>query len=147
MKLVQPGAAASRSISVSPDAARRLRLGRAAGALLAAGWLLSLLLAEIAGPAPDASGTMLALAGAAIGGVLSQRRWDKQPERSLRLLVAVGGMHAAAAMVALDPSATVSAPLFVAIAVLAGLVGASRFAVLVCGASLGAIALMVAELG
>src|SRR4051794_20521309 len=140
MSLVQPGAAASRSISVSSDAARRLRLGRAAGALLGAGWLLSLALAVVFGPHPDASGTMLALAGAAIGAILANRRWDKQAERSLHVLVAVGALHAAAAMVALDPYATVSVPLFVAVAVMAGLLAPGRAGVLVCALALGGIA-------
>src|SRR3954463_10141797 len=122
MKLVQPGAVASRSISVSPDAARRQRLGRAAGALLSAGWLISLTLAVLVGPRPDTSGTMLALAGAAIGVILANPRWDRQPERSLHVLVVAGALHAAAAMVALDPTAEVSAPLFIAVAVLIGAV-------------------------
>src|SRR5437764_2126956 len=125
MKLVQPGAVASQPIS-SPDAARRQRLGRAAGALLCAGWLLSLALAVLVGPSPDPSGTMLALAGAAIGVVLANRRWDRQPERSLHVLVVVGALHAAAAMVALDPAANVSAPLFLAVAVLAGALAPGR---------------------
>ena len=146
MKIVRPGAAASRPIPMSSDAARRLRLGRAAGALLGAGWLLSLALAVVVGPLPDASGTMLALAGAAIGAILANRRWDKQPERSLRILVVVGALHAAAGMVALDPSADVSLPLFAAVAVLAGLLADGRRAALACGAALGAIALLVAEL-
>src|SRR5436305_11741648 len=100
MKLVQPGAAASRSNPMSSDAARRVRLGRAAGALLGAGWLLSLALTVVVGPRPDSSGTMLALAGAAIGAILPQRRWERQPERSLRLLVDAYALHAAAGMIA-----------------------------------------------
>jgi hypothetical protein len=146
MKLVQPGAVASRP-SASPDAVRRQRLGRAAGALLSAGWLLSLALAVLVGPRPDASGTMLALAGAAIGVVLANRRWDRQPERSLHVLVVVGALHAAAAMVALDPAAEVSVPLFIAVAVLIGAVARDRMPVLVCAASLAGVALAVALLG
>jgi hypothetical protein len=147
VKLVRPGAEASRTIPLSTDAARRVRLGRAAGALLAAGWLLSLALTVVVGPRPDSSGTMLALAGAAIGAILSQRRWDRQPERSLRLLVAVCAMHAAAGMIALDPSADVSFPLFAAVAVIIGLIAPTRPAVLVCAAALGGIALFIAALG
>ena len=147
MKLVQPGAVASRSISASPDAARRQRLGRAAATLLSAGWLLSLALAVVVGPSPDTSGTMLALAGAAIGVVLANRRWDRQPERSLHVLVVVGALHAAAGMVALDPAAGISAPLFFAVAVLIGALSRGRVATLVCALSLAAVALAVAALG
>jgi hypothetical protein len=147
VKLVRPGAEASRTIPLSSDAARRARLGRAAGALLATGWLLSLALAVLVGPRPDSSGTMLALAGAAIGGILSQRRWERQPERSLRLLVAVCAMHAAAGMIALDPSADVSFPLFAAVAVVIGLIAPTRPAGLGCSAALGGITLFIAALG
>src|SRR4051794_34583956 len=106
MKLVRPGAGTHTPQENDAAAGRRARLGRLAGALLAAGWLLTLLLAAVDGLVPDFSGVMLALAGAAIGAVLARRPWDRQPERSLRLLVVVGALHAAAAMLALDPSAT-----------------------------------------
>src|SRR3954454_17229593 len=102
MKLVRPGAGAHTPQEIDADAMRRLRLGRLAGALLAAGWLLTLLATVVAGLTPDLSGLMLGLAGAAIGVILARRPWHQQPARSLRLLVAVGAMHAAAAMVALD---------------------------------------------
>ena len=140
MKLVRPGAARPATHD------NRLRLGRAAGRLLAAGWAATLGLALAFGPAPDASGIGLAVAGAVIGLVLAERRWDRQQERSLRLLVAVGTLHAAAAMVALDPTALISAPIFVAVAVLAGLLAPTRAAVLGCGAALGLTALCVATL-
>src|SRR3954466_7545139 len=146
MKLVRPGAGAPKLSENDAGAMRRLRLGRLAGALLAAGWLLTLALAATVGATPDASGLLLALAGAGIGVVLTRRPWDQQPERSLRLLVAVGALHAAAAMVALDPGATVSIPLFVAVALLAGALAPPRLAVLGCGAALAAVALVVAEL-
>jgi hypothetical protein len=143
MKLVRPGAAVS-GPPLSDDATRRMRLGRAAGALLGAGWLSSLALALAAGPRPDAPGALLALAGAGIGAILAARRWDRQTERSLRLLVVVGALHAAAAMVALDPSATVSAPIFLAVAVMAGLLAPGRTAVLSCALALAGVALAVA---
>jgi hypothetical protein len=146
MKLVRPGAGAPIPKDLDAGAMRRLRLGRLAGALLAAGWLLTLALAAIAGPTPDTSGLLLGLAGAGIGITLARRTWDQQPERSLRLLVAVGALHAAAAMVALDPAATVSIPLFAAVALIAGLLAPSRVAVLGCAAGLALIALAVAEL-
>src|SRR3954447_2289430 len=138
MKLVRPGSPASQPLHLDAAAAQRLRVGRFAGALLAAGWLLTLALALVAGPPPDASGTSLALAGAAIGVVLARRRWDLQQERSLRVLVGVGALHAAAAMVALDPSATVSAPIFVAVAALVGILAPGRAAVLACPLPSGA---------
>src|SRR3954471_24297175 len=146
MKLVRPGTATPESRSLTTDAMRRLALGRAAGALLSAGWLASLLLTLIAGPAVDGPGVMLALSGAAIGGILARRRWERQTDRSLHLLVAVGALHAAAAMVALDPSATVSAPIFLAVAVMAGLLAPRRAAVLACAGALAGVALMVAAL-
>ena len=146
MKLVRPGAGATTHKEHDADAQRRLRLGRLAGALLAAGWLLTLLLAAVDGLTPDASGVILALAGASIGVILARRPWHQQAERSLRLLVAVGALHAAAAMVALDPTATSSIPLFVAVALLAGAVAPSRVAVLGCAAALAGIALAVAAL-
>jgi len=146
MKLVRPGSAASESRSLTTDATRRVALGRAAGALLSAGWLATLVLALIAGPPVDGPGAMLALSGAAIGGILARRRWERQADRSLRLLVAVGALHAAAAMVALDPSATVSAPIFLAVAVMAGLLASGRAAVLTCAGALAAVALLVAAL-
>src|SRR3954471_17519836 len=117
MKLVRPGSAAPQPLHLGAGAQRRLRLGRAAGLLLAAGWLLALVLA----PARDASTDGLAIAGMLIGLLLAARPWTHQPERSLQLMVAVGALHAAAAMVALDPAATATAPLFLAVAVLAGL--------------------------
>jgi hypothetical protein len=146
MKLVRPGAGAPTPQDLDAGAMRRLRLGRLAGALLAAGWLLTLALAAVAGPALDASGLLLSLAGAGIGITLARRPWHEQPERSLRLLVAVGALHAAAAMVALDPAATVSIPLFLAVAVLAGMLAPTRVAVLGCAAALGAVAVAVAGL-
>src|SRR3954452_22071084 len=146
MKLVRPGIEATQPLHLDAAAAQRLRVGRIAGALLAAGWLLTLALAFAFGPRPDASGTSLALAGAAIGVVLARRRWDRQPERSLRVLVGVGALHAAAAMVALDPSATVSAPIFVAVAALAGILAPGRAAALGCTLALGAVAMIVAVL-
>jgi hypothetical protein len=146
MKLVRQGAGAPTVKETDADAQRRARLGRLAGALLAAGWLLTLLLAAVDGLMPDFSGLMLSLAGAAIGVILARRPWDRQPERSLRLLVAVGALHAAAAMVALDPAATSSIPLFVAVALMAGALAPSRVAVLGCAAALAAIALVIAEL-
>ncbi|HEY3021689.1 MAG TPA: hypothetical protein VGJ32_15935 [Solirubrobacteraceae bacterium] len=145
MKLVRPGAVVS-GPPLSDGAARRVRLGRAAGALLGAGWLLSLALTLAAGPRPDAPGTLLALSGAGIGAILAGRRWDRQTERSLRLLVVVGALHSAAAMVALDPSATVSAPIFLAVAVMAGLLAPGRIAVLACALTLAGVALAVAAL-
>src|SRR3954469_8385858 len=97
MKLVRPGSTASQPLHLDAAAAQRLRVGRIAGALLAAGWLLTLAPAIVLrlrpgpppapGPRPAASATSLALAGAAIGVVLSRRSWDLQPERSLRVLV------------------------------------------------------------
>src|SRR4051812_6269190 len=146
MKLVRPGAGTHTPQEHDADAMRRLRLGRLAGALLAAGWLLTLVIAAIDGLMPDASGFALGLAGAAIGVILARRPWHEQPARSLRLLVAVGALHAAAAMVALDPAATSSIPLFVAVALLAGALAPSRAAVLGCAGALAAIALAVAEL-
>src|SRR3954447_11555273 len=146
MKLVRPGAGAPLLQETDADAARRARLGRLAGALLAAGWLATLLFAAVDGLMPDFSGFMLALAGAAIGVILARRPWGRQPARSLRLLVAVGALHAAAAMVALDPAATSSIPLFVAVALLAGALARSRVAVLGCAGALAAIAVIVAEL-
>jgi hypothetical protein len=146
MKLVRPGAGAPTISDHDAGAMRRLRRGRLAGALLAAGWLLTLGLTAVAGAPLDASGLLLAFAGAVIGVILARRPWNQQSERSLRLLVAVGALHAAAAMVALDPAATTSIPLFVAVAVLAGVLAPTRAAVLGCAAALGAIALAVAEL-
>lgn len=142
MKLVRPGTAAVAPLDLAPGAARRLRLGRLSGLLLAAGWLLTLVLA----PAHNASAGALAAAGAMIGLLLAARPWARQPERSLQLMVGVGAMHAAAAMVALDPSATVSAPLFLGVAALAGLIGSGRVAVLGSAAALAGIALAVAAL-
>src|SRR5205807_1396220 len=81
MKIVRPGAAASRPIPMSSDAARRLRLGRAAGALLGAGWLFTLALTVVAGPLPDTSGTMLALAGAATLGAIALLVAELAPAR------------------------------------------------------------------
>src|SRR3712207_7229434 len=52
-----------------------------------------------------------------MGVVVAARRWEEQEDRSLRLLIPVATLHAAAAMVALDPGATVSAPIFLAAAV------------------------------
>src|SRR3954465_7238376 len=146
MKLVRPGAGAPKLSENDAGAMRRLRLGRLAGALLAAGWLLTLALAATVGTTPDASGLLLGLAGAGIGVGLPRRDWNNQADRSLRLLVAVGALHAAAAMVALDPAATVSIPLFAAVAILAGMLAPGRVAVLGCAAALGATALAVAEL-
>src|SRR4051794_13288465 len=146
MKLVRPGAGPLTVNESDADAQRRLRLGRLAGALLAAGWLLTLLLAAVDGLMPDFSGLMLGLAGAAVGVILARRPWNEQSARSLRLLVAVGALHAAAAMVALDPAATSSIPLFVAVALIAGLLAPSRVAVLGCAGALAAVALAVAEL-
>ena len=145
VKLVRPGTAVPEPLP-SDGALRRARLGRAAGALLGAGWLLSLLLTLAAGPRPNAAGTLLALAGAGIGAILAARRWEEQTERSLRLLVVVGALHAAAAMVALDPSATLSAPIFLAVAVMAGLLAPGRTAVLACALALAGVALAVAAL-
>src|SRR5437763_308664 len=145
MKLVRQGAGAP-SKDLDAAAVRRQRLGRLAGVLLAAGWLLTLALAAAAGPAPDFSGVLLGLAGAGVGAILARRPWERQPDRSLRLLVVVGALHAAAAMVALDPAATVSAPLFVAVAITIGLIAPGRVAVLGCAAALAAVAPAVAEL-
>src|SRR4051794_31245624 len=142
MKLVRPGSAAPTPLDLGTGAMRRLRLGRMAGLLLAAGWLLTLALA----PTPDASGFALALAGVGIGVVLARRPWDRQPERSLRMLVAVGTLHAAAGMVALDPAATASIPLFLAVAVLVGLLGPNRTSVLAAAAALAGVAVAVAAL-
>src|SRR4051812_44118870 len=64
MKLVRPGAGAPKLSENDAGAMRRLRLGRLAGSLLAAGWLLTLALAATVGTTPDASGLLLALAGA-----------------------------------------------------------------------------------
>src|SRR3954470_6281625 len=146
MKLVRPGAGAAHTPHENDAGAmRRLRLGRVAGALLAAGWLLTLLLTVVNGMTPDLSGVMLAVAGAAIGGTLPRRPWHQQPAGSLRLLVVVGALHAAAAMVALDPAATASIPLFAAVALIIGVLAPSRAAVLGCAGALAAIALIVAE--
>jgi hypothetical protein len=145
MKLVRPGAGARTQQDLDAGAMRRLRAGRLAGMLLSAGWLLTLAAAAVFGPAPDPSGVILGLAGAGIGVTLSRRPWHQQPVRSLRLLVAVGALHAAAAMVALDPAANVSIPLFAAVALLIGVLAPSRLAVLGCAGALAAIALIVAE--
>ena len=49
-------------------------------------------------------------------------------------------------MVALDPSATLSAPIFLAVAVMAGLLAPGRTAVLACALALAGVALAVAAL-
>src|SRR3954471_12115331 len=68
MKLVRPGIEATQPLHLDAAAAQRLRVGRIAGALLAAGWLLTPALAFAFGPRPDASGTSLApAAGVRLG--------------------------------------------------------------------------------
>src|SRR5437763_296046 len=75
MKLVRPGAGAP-SKDLDAAAVRRQHLGRLAGVLLAAGWLLTLALAAAAGPAPDFSGVLLGLAAARTAAAAAPRFGD-----------------------------------------------------------------------
>ena len=93
------------------------RLGLAAGLLLSLGWPLTLLIALAAGLEPGFAGYAVAAAGTVTGVALARR---EATVASLDLLPAVCGLHACAAMAALDPWALASAPLFLGAAALAG---------------------------
>lgn len=122
----------------------RLRVGRLTGLLLAACWLATLGLALGAGRRPGVLGLAFVALGLATGLALARRDWSAQPQRSVQLVVATTGLHSVAAALALDPSASVTWPLFLLAGALAGALVRNRTAVLVHAFALADAAVLIA---
>src|SRR5690242_5525848 len=103
---------------VSPDASRTVRLGPLTGRLVSLGWLICLAGALVTGPTPPMGARLLALVGVLWGIAWGRLDWSRRARWSAESLAVVAGLHAVAAMVALDVDARVSWPFFAIVAAL-----------------------------
>lgn len=117
MRIVSPGIfVPSRAASAAPS--RVERLGPLTGRLVSLGWTIAFAGALFTGSMPSASARALALVGVLWGIAWGRLDWSRRARWSSESLAVVAGLHAVAAMVALDVDARVSWPFFAIVAAL-----------------------------
>ena len=143
MRIVSPGMA----VQETPSDLRRSRLARLVCATIVVGWAITAMLASVLGTFAGRNAYLLAAIGVATGLTWATKRWTREPDRSLQVLLLAGALEACAAAIAFDRGVVAAWPFAIALAVMAGLVGRSRAEVAWQAGAIAAGQLLAAVIG
>lgn len=122
MRIIRPGVA----IGEAPDEVRRGTLGRAVCALIVVGWAVTALGAQLQGADATTDAWLLTAIGVVSGLTWMTKRFDRQSETSLQVVLAAASLQSTAAALAFDHGVIAAWPFAVLLALAAGQVARTR---------------------